>query len=62
MSWALIKLEQFVALIRKDGKVTVPKALRDRFNLSGGSYVHLALLEVHKQGEDKVWVKQTLEH
>jgi bifunctional DNA-binding transcriptional regulator/antitoxin component of YhaV-PrlF toxin-antitoxin module len=54
-------MEEFVALIRKGGKVTVPKALRDRFNLSDGCYVHLAMLEVHRKGEDGVWVKQVLE-
>ena len=57
-----IGLEEFVALVRKGGKVTVPKALRDRFNLSDGSYIHLALLEVHKKSEDGIWTKQTLEH
>ncbi len=54
-------MEEFVALVGKGGKVTVPKALRDRFNLGDGCYVHLALLEVHRKGGDGVWVKQILE-
>jgi bifunctional DNA-binding transcriptional regulator/antitoxin component of YhaV-PrlF toxin-antitoxin module len=57
-----ICLEEFVALMRKEGKVTVPKALRDRFKVSDGCYIHLALIEVHRRGENGVWVKQTLEH
>jgi hypothetical protein len=57
-----IDLEDFVALVRKDGRVTVPKTLRDRFGVSDGSYIHLALLEVHKKGKDGTWKKHTLEH
>ncbi len=53
-------MEEFVALVRSKGKVTVPKALRDRFEVSDGCYIHLALLEVHKKGKDGIWNKQIL--
>lgn len=55
-------MEEFVVLVRSGGKVTVPKALRDRFGVSDGCYIHLALTEVHKKGKDGTWTKQTLEH
>jgi AbrB family looped-hinge helix DNA binding protein len=54
-------MEEFIAEVRKDGRVTIPKRFRDRFNIEIGSYVHLAILEVHEQGKDGVWVKQILE-
>jgi hypothetical protein len=56
-----IDLEDFVALVRKDGRVTVPKTLRDRFEVSDGFYIRLTLTEVHKKGKDGTWTKQTLE-
>ena len=54
-------MQDFVALVRKDGKITVPKTLRDRFEVSDGSYIRLSLLEVHKQGKDGTWTKKILE-
>jgi bifunctional DNA-binding transcriptional regulator/antitoxin component of YhaV-PrlF toxin-antitoxin module len=54
----LVWMEEFVALVLAGGKVTVPKQLRARFDVSDGCYVRLALLEVLKKGEGGVWVKR----
>lgn len=43
------------------GKVTVPKQLRDRFEVEDGDYVRLVLVEVLKKGEDGEWVKRRVE-
>ena len=54
-------MEEFVALVRANGKVTVPKQLRARFDFADGCYVRLALVEVLKMGEGGVWVKRRVE-
>ncbi|MCJ7431736.1 hypothetical protein MUO83_11085 [Candidatus Bathyarchaeota archaeon] len=41
----------------KGGKVTVPKRLRDIFDVGDGDYVRLALVEVLKK-EDAGWVRK----
>ncbi len=51
-------VEEFVALVLAGGKVTVPKQLRARFDVSHGCYVRLALVEVLKKGEDDSWIKR----
>lgn len=43
-------MEEFVARVFKDGKVTVPKQLRELFDVKDGDYVRLALVEVVKKG------------
>ena len=44
----------------KGGKVTVPKRLRELFNVEDGDYVRLALVEVMKKtGEG--WVRRRVE-
>jgi hypothetical protein len=40
------------------GKVTVPKQLRARFEVSDGCYVRLGLMEVLRKGEGGVWVRR----
>jgi AbrB family looped-hinge helix DNA binding protein len=55
-------LEEFIAEVRKDGRITIPKRFRDRFNIDNGSYVHMAIFEVHEKGKDGVWIKQILDH
>jgi bifunctional DNA-binding transcriptional regulator/antitoxin component of YhaV-PrlF toxin-antitoxin module len=54
-------MEEFVALVLAGGKVTVPKQLRERFDVSEACYVRLALLEVLKKGKGGVWVKRRVE-
>lgn len=54
-------MEEFVARVLSDGKVTVPKQLRARFDVSDGCYVRLALVEVLKMGKGGVWVKRRVE-
>lgn len=39
-------MEEFVARVSKDGKVTIPKRLRELFCVEDGCYVRLALVEV----------------
>ena len=53
-------MEESVALMSVNGKVTVPKQLRARLNVSNGCYVRLALVEVLKKGDGGVWIKRRL--
>jgi bifunctional DNA-binding transcriptional regulator/antitoxin component of YhaV-PrlF toxin-antitoxin module len=39
-------MEEFVARVFRDGKVTIPKRLRELFRVEDGCYVRLALVEV----------------
>lgn len=41
-------MEQFVARVFQDGKVTIPKRLRELLEVEDGDYVRLALVEVIK--------------
>jgi len=50
-------LEEFVVRVFKGGKVTVPKRLRDLFDVEDGDYVRLGLLEVLKKS-DAGWVRR----
>ena len=43
------------------GKVTLPKQLRDRFDVEDGDYVRLVLVEVLKRGEDGEWVTKRVQ-
>lgn len=53
-------MEEFVVRVFKGGKVTVPKRLRELFNVEDGDYVRLALVEVMKKtGEG--WVRRRVE-
>ena len=54
-------MEEFVGLVLAGGKVTVPKQLRARFDVSDGCYVRLALVEVLTRGKGGVWVKRRVE-
>ena len=54
-------MEEFVALVLASGKVTVPKRLRELFDVSDACYVRLALLEVLRRGEDGAWVKRRVQ-
>ncbi len=44
-------MEEFVARVFAGGKVTVPKRLRELFDVKDGDYVRLALVEVLKRDE-----------
>jgi bifunctional DNA-binding transcriptional regulator/antitoxin component of YhaV-PrlF toxin-antitoxin module len=44
-----------------EGKVTVPKQLRERFGVEDGDYVRLVLAEVLKKGEDGEWIKKRVQ-
>ena len=54
-------MEEFVGLVLAGGKVTVPKQLRARFEVSDGCYVRLALVEVLTRGKGGGWVKRRVE-
>ena len=51
-------MEEFVTVVFSGGKVTVPKQLRERFDVADGDYVRLALVEVLKRGDLGEWVKR----
>jgi bifunctional DNA-binding transcriptional regulator/antitoxin component of YhaV-PrlF toxin-antitoxin module len=51
-------LEEFVARVFKDGKVTIPKHLRDLCGVVDGDYVRLVLVEVLKKGDGGEWVRR----
>jgi bifunctional DNA-binding transcriptional regulator/antitoxin component of YhaV-PrlF toxin-antitoxin module len=50
-------MEEFVVRVFKGGKVTVPKRLRELFDVEDGDYVKLGLVEVLKKG-NKGWVRR----
>ncbi|NWF87760.1 AbrB/MazE/SpoVT family DNA-binding domain-containing protein [Candidatus Bathyarchaeota archaeon] len=54
-------MEEFVVRVFKGGKVTVPKRLRDLFEVEDGDYVRLALVEVLKKSESGDWVRIRIE-
>ena len=47
-------MEEFVARVFKDGKVTIPKRLRELFLVEDGCYVRLSLVEVLQKENDSV--------
>jgi len=51
-------VEEFVARVFAGGKVTVPKRLRELFDVKDGDYVRLALVEVLKRSEGGGWVRR----
>lgn len=51
-------MEEFVARVFKDGKVTVPKHLRDLCGVADGDYVRLALVEVLKKRGGGEWTRR----
>jgi bifunctional DNA-binding transcriptional regulator/antitoxin component of YhaV-PrlF toxin-antitoxin module len=56
--WLLVvAVEEFVARVFKGGKVTVPKRLRELFDVNDDDYVRLALVEVVKKSGDR-WVRK----
>lgn len=42
----MVVLERFVARVLQDGKVTIPKRLRELLGVKDGDYVRLDLVEV----------------
>ena len=46
-------MEQFVARVFQDGKVTVPKRLRELLDIKNGDYVRLNVVEVIKLKSEK---------
>ena len=54
-------MEEFVARVFSGGKVTVPKQLRERFNLEEGDYVRLSLVEVLKRNASGEWSKKKVQ-
>ena len=57
----VVALEEFVVRVFTRGKVTLPKQLRDRFDVEDGDYVRLVLVEVLKRSGDGEWVKRRVE-
>ena len=51
-------LEEFVAQVYGDGRVTLPRQLRKRFNIEDGDYARLVLVEVLKKSSAGEWVKK----
>ncbi len=54
-------MEEIVGRVFNGGKVTVPKQLRERFNVEDGDYVRLVLVEVLKKSEGGEWVKKKVQ-
>jgi bifunctional DNA-binding transcriptional regulator/antitoxin component of YhaV-PrlF toxin-antitoxin module len=54
-------LEEFVAQVYGDGRVTLPRQLRKRFNIEDGDYARLVLVEVLKKNGAGEWVKRKVE-
>ena len=52
-------MEEFVARVFQGGKVTVPKRLRELFDVEDGDYVRLVLVEVMKR-VDGGWVRRSV--
>lgn len=61
MFFGVIVMEEFVVRVFKCGKVTVPKQLRDLWDVEDGDYVRLALVEVLRKGDGGLWVKRKVE-
>ncbi len=57
----VVVMEEFVARVFKGGKVTVPKRLRELFDVRDGDYVRLALVEVLKKGDNGKWVRRRID-
>ena len=51
-------LEEFVARVFKDVKITIPKRLRDLYCVADGDYVRSALVEVLKSGDNGEWIRK----
>ena len=49
-------MEKFAARVLKGGKVTIPKRLRELWEIEDGVYVRLGVVEVIKR-RGKQWVK-----
>jgi len=56
----VVVVEEFVVRVFKGGKVTVPKRLRELFNVEDGDYVRVGLVEVMKKSGDG-WVRRRVE-
>ena len=54
-------LEEFVAQVYTDSRITVPRQMRKRFEIKKGDYVRLILVEVLKKSETGKWVKKKVE-
>jgi len=52
-------MEEFVVRVFTGGKTTVPKQLRELFDVEDGDFVRLALVEVLKKGKDGEWVTKS---
>jgi len=61
----LIVLRRFYGRVCDEGftggNVTVPKRLRNLFDVEDGDYVLLALVEVLKKGDDGGWVRRRVD-
>jgi hypothetical protein len=59
--WRRVFVEEFLARVFKDGKVTIPKRLRSFCGVRDGYYVRLALVEVLRQNDVGEWKKTKVE-
>jgi len=50
-------MEIFAARVLRDGKVTIPKRLRELLDVEDGDYVRLSVVEVIKR-EEKGWSRK----
>jgi bifunctional DNA-binding transcriptional regulator/antitoxin component of YhaV-PrlF toxin-antitoxin module len=46
-------MQESVARVFKDGKVTIPKRLKELFRIEDGCCVPLALIEVFEKGSER---------
>jgi hypothetical protein len=51
-------MEEFLARVFKDGKVTIPKRLRSFCGVGDGDYVRLVLVEVLRKNDVGGWEKR----
>ena len=51
-------MEEFVAQVYTDGRVTVPRQLRKRFDVKDGDYIRLVLVEVFRENDAGEWVNR----
>jgi len=54
----VVVVEEFVVRVFAGGKVTVPRRLRELFEIEDGDYVKLGLVEVLKRDEKGGWVRR----
>ena len=53
-------MEEFVAQVYADGRITLPRQLRKRFEIKDGDYVRLFLTEVLGKNNNGEWISRKM--